>query len=133
MIITNRSEWTDERIIRAYRSQFIIENVFKEMKDRRDGTWWPMYHWTDSKIKVHALYCTIALLLRAIMHRRVAGAGISISMSRLLSELDRIREVVAISPVGRRQREARRTVLTKTSPLQQQLISTLHMEAEHES
>ena len=64
ILISNREAWDDERIIEAYRSQFIIENVFKEMKDRTHGNWWPMNHWTDSKIAVHALYCTIALLLQ---------------------------------------------------------------------
>jgi len=129
LVITNRFEWQDERIIRAYRSQFIIENVFKEMKDRSSGTWWPLYHWTDSKIKVHALYCTIALLLRALMLRRVHAAGVTISMARLLTELDGIREVITIYPSKRRRESGpRRSVITKTSPLQQQLISILQVE-----
>ena len=55
ILITNRDEWSEERIILAYRSQFLIEDVFKEMKDRRSGTWWPLNHWTDSKVRVHAL------------------------------------------------------------------------------
>lgn len=128
LLITNRSEWSDERIIHAYRSQFIIENVFKEMKGRQEGTWWPMHHWTDSKIKVHALYCTIALLLRALLLRRVRSAGVEISLSRLLSELGNIREVVNLYPKKRQQGEAKQTVLTKTSPLQQQLVSLLQIE-----
>ena len=32
ILISNRSEWTDERIIEAYRSQFLIEAMFREMK-----------------------------------------------------------------------------------------------------
>jgi len=134
LIIANRSEWQDERIIRAYRSQFIIENVFKEMKDRTCGTWWPLHHWTDSKIKVHALYCTIALLLRALLLRRVHAAGVTISMARLLSDLDSIREVVTIYPTKRRPDTGqRRSVITKTSPLQQQLVSILQIGAKLES
>ena len=78
IIITSREDWDNEKIITAYRSQFIIEGVFKEMKDRNTGSWWPMYHWTDSKIKVHALYCTIALLIRALMLRRTRKAGLSL-------------------------------------------------------
>jgi transposase len=37
ILISNRAEWSDERIIAAYRSQFLIEAVFKEMKDRITG------------------------------------------------------------------------------------------------
>jgi len=126
IIITSREDWDNEKIITAYRSQFIIEGVFKEMKDRNTGNWWPMYHWTDSKIKVHGLYCTIALLIRAVMFRRIRKAGLRLSMKRVLSELDAIREVVNIYPRKRRQKtERKQAVLTKISELQQQLMSIL--------
>ena len=129
ILISNRDAWDDERIIRAYRSQYIIENVFREMKGHDTGTWWPLNHWTDSKIRVHALYCTIALLLRALLYRRARQAGLTISLPRVLSELDGIREVVNIFPRKRRRKtEQRHTVLTKTSELQQRLLSALEME-----
>lgn len=131
ILMSNRKTWDDERIIRAYRSQYMIEGVFKEMKHHDTGTWWPLHHWTDSKIRVHALYCTIALLLRALLYRRVHQEGLKISLPRVLSELDGIREVVNILPRHRRQKgEApRHTVLTKTSELQQRLLTILNMDA----
>jgi len=130
ILISNRDAWDNERIIRAYRSQYIIEGVFKEMKGHDTGTWWPLNHWTNSKIRVHALYCTIALLLRALLYRRVCQAGLKISLPRMLSELDGIREVVTIFPRQRRRKiERRHTLLTKTSDLQQRLLSALEMEA----
>lgn len=126
IIISNRESWDDSRIIEAYRSQFIIENVFREMKDRATGSWWPMNHWTDSKIRVHGLYCTIALLLRALMLRRVKVAGICLSMKRLLSELDNMRQVINIYPKKRRQKiERKQVVLSRTSELQDKLIDVL--------
>jgi len=126
ILITNRESWDDGAIIKAYRSQFIIEDVFKEMKDRTSGSWWPVYHWTDSKIKTHGLYCTIALLLRALIRRRLEQSGIKLSMKRILHELDAIREVVNIYlGKGRKKKERKQTVLTKTSELQQKLISVL--------
>ena len=126
IIISNRESWDDSRILKAYRSQFIIENVFKEMKDRTTGSWWPLNHWTDSKIRVHGLYCTIALLLRALMLRRVKAAGITLSMKRLMSELNNMRQVVNIYPKKRRQKiERRQAVLSRTSELQDKLIDVL--------
>jgi len=128
ILITNRENWEDTKIIKAYRSQFIIEDVFKEMKDRTIGSWWPVYHWTDAKIKVHGLYCTIALLLRALIMRRVRNAGYHLSMKRVLSELDSIREVINIYPRKRRQRiERKQSVFTKASEIQQKLMSILSL------
>lgn len=134
IIITSRNKWGNTKIITAYRSQYIIEDVFKEMKDRNTGSWWPMLHWTDSKIEVHALYCTIALLLRALMFRRVRTAGLRLSMRRILRELDAIREVVNIYPRKRGQKkEKMQATLSKRSDLQQQLMSVLQLNQEENS
>jgi transposase len=129
ILVTNREEWGEEKIILAYRSQYLIEDVFKEMKDRRIGSWWPMYHWTDSKIRVHGLYCTIAMLLRGLLLRRIRRAGIDISLKRLLRELQEIREVINVYPPKRGQRAARQqTVLSKTNELQDRLLSILALQ-----
>jgi len=126
ILITSQDGWADARIIEAYRSQFIIEDVFKQMKDRTAGSWWPLYHWTNSKIRVHGLYCTIAVLLRALMLRRVRNAGLDLSLKRVLRELNDVCEVVTIYPRRRRGKtEQKQTTLTKTSEIQQQLLSIL--------
>jgi transposase len=134
ILISNRDDWNDDQIIHAYRSQYIIEDVFKEMKDRQTGSWWPLFHWTDSKIQVHGLYCTIALLLRALVHRKIRKAGIPVSMKRMLSELIDIRQVVNVFPAKRKgQKERRQTVLSKTSELQQRLLELLGLEGGKQS
>lgn len=126
ILITNRADWDDIQVIKAYRSQFIIEEVFKEMKDRTTGSWWPMNHWTEAKVKVHGFYCSVALLLRALALRRIRQSGLQISTKRMLSELDAIREVVNVYPrKARQKREQSQTVLTRTSELQDRLVSIL--------
>jgi len=101
LLITGHKHWTDAQVIRAYRSQFVIEEISHEMKDRRIGTWWPLRHWTDSKIQVHGLYCTIAVLLRALLCRRVQQAGLRLSMAGLLEKLGRIQQVINVYPARR--------------------------------
>ena len=131
ILITSRKDWDEGMIIKAYRSQYVIENVFKEMKHRNDGTWWPLHHWTNSKILVHGLYCTIAILLRSLILRRITLAGVKISLNRLLSELRSVREVVNIYPRKPRQKQSRQqTTLSKTSQLQEQLLSILQLSRE---
>jgi transposase len=133
LIVTDRESWSHEEIILAYRSQFHIENVFREIKDREIGSWWPLYHWTDQKIKVHAFYCTIAILLRALAYRRVTKAGVRISMKRLIEELSEIREVILFYPRKKGKREQPvQTVLSKTSELQESLLSILHLRDQNE-
>lgn len=134
ILITSREEWDNAKVVTAYRSQFVIEAVFKEMKDRTTGSWWPMHHWTDSKIKVHGLYCTIALLIRALMLRKIRQKGLRLSGKRVLRELNGIREVINIYPKKRRQKtERRQTVLSKISDVQRQLMSILKLDEEKNS
>lgn len=96
ILITDNHDWSTEDIILAYRSQSVIEDTFKHMKDRTIGTWWPMYLWTDHMIRVHGFYCSLALLLRSLMMKKVREAGILLSMNKLHEELDGIREVINV-------------------------------------
>ncbi len=104
------------------------------MKDRTTGSWWSMYHWTDSKIRVHGLYCTIALLIRALMLRKVRQKGLRLSGKRVMRELGEIREVINIYQKKRRQKTERRpTVFSKVTKVQEQLMAILMLDEEKTS
>ena len=96
------------------------------MKDRKTGTWWPMYHWTDQKIKVHGLYCSLTLLIRALMMKRVKEAGMSMSMNRLHTELFGIREVLNIFS-NRKKKQSSQSVISKMNENQQKLFKLFEM------
>ena len=130
MLLTSHQQWTDAQVIRAYRSQFVIEEIFHEMKDRHIGAWWPLHHWTDSKIQVHGLYCTIAVLLRALLWRRARQAGLRLSMSALLDKLGQLRQVINVFPAKRAgESQPQQEVLTKRDEVQQKLIEVLGLES----
>jgi hypothetical protein len=129
ILITGHKGWSDAQVIRAYRSQFLIEEIFHEMKDRHIGSWWPLHHWTDSKIRVRGLYCTIAVLLRALPWRRVRQAGLKVSMKRLLEELERIQQVINFFP-GRHpgQSAVEQPVPTRRDTTQDKLVDILELD-----
>jgi len=126
LIITTRLQWEDDAVIDSYHSQYVIEHVFREMKDSKRGTWWPLFHWTDQKIEVHGLYSSLAILIRNSIHRRLKRQGIDISMNRLTRELSNIKEVINIFEV-KRKKQKRQTVLSKTNELQDQIIKALEL------
>ena len=65
-----------------------------------------MFHWTDSKIRVHAFYCVLALLLTSLLQRELAQRGESLSINRMLEELGGIRETLVVYPRRQGQRQA---------------------------
>ena len=130
LLITGHKEWSDAQVIRAYRSQFVIEEIFHEMKDRHIEAWWPLHHWTDSKIQVHGLYCTIAVLLRALLWRRARQAGLRLSMNGLLQKLSQLRQVINVFPAKRAgQPKPEQEVLTKRDQTQEKLIEILGLQS----
>src|SRR5450759_2428264 len=88
ILFTDNADWADEELVLAYRSQYHIEDAFKQMKNPHFLGWSPMFHWTDSKIQVHAFYCVLALLLTSLLQRELARNGEPLSINRMLEEVN---------------------------------------------
>jgi transposase len=129
ILFTDNAGWSDEEIVLAYRSQYHIEDAFKQMKNLHFLHWSPMHHWTDSKIRVHAFYCVLALTLSSVLQREVWQKGEPLSINRLLEELGGIQETLVIYPRRQGQRQnPTATCLTRMKPLQQRLFSLLELQ-----
>ena len=124
ILFTGNAGWADEEIVLAYRSQYHIEDAFKQMKNPHFLGWSPMFHWTGSKIQVHAFYCVLALLLTSLLQRELAREGEPISINRMLEELGGIRETLIVYPRRPGQKKfSTATCLTRMSALKQRLFS----------
>jgi transposase len=129
ILFTDNADWTEEQIVLAYRSQYHIEDAFKQMKNPHFLGWSPMFHWTDSKIQVHAFYCVLALLLTSLLQRELAQKGEPLSINRMLEELGGIRETLIVYPRRQGQRQAPAvTCLTRMTALQQRIFSLLDLQ-----
>ncbi len=93
ILFTDNDHWSDVEIIRGYRSQHHVETAFRCMKDCHHIALRPQYHWTDQKVEVHVFCCVLALMLCSLLRRELHHKGIDRSISDLLDELGRIREV----------------------------------------
>ena len=126
ILFTDNADWPEEQIVLAYRSQYHIEDAFKQMKNPHFLGWSPMFHWTDSKIQVHAFYCVLALLLTSLLQRELAGKGEHLSINRMLEALAGIRETLVVYPRRQGQRQfPTATCLTRMTAQQQRLLSLL--------
>jgi len=126
IIITDNHDWTTEDIVVTYRSQYVIEDIFKQMKDRKTGTWWPMYHWTDNMIRVHGFYCSLSLLLRALIMKRAKDSGMPMSITKLHDKLFGIREVLNIFAKGKNKQQTQ-SVVSKLDIAQRRLFDLFEM------
>ena len=129
LLFTDHTDWDPAAIIAAYRGQGSLENGFRQMKDPHFVTFSPMFHWTDSKIRVHAAYCVLALLLASLLHREARAAGFASGLDALLETLADLKLVVDLPAPGRRERSTVR--VTERTPEQARLFEHFGLAAYH--
>lgn len=126
VLLTNRLDWTAEQVIAGYAGQQQIERVFRGLKDGDWLGWGPMYHWTDSKIRVHAFYCMLGISLLQYIHKKAATAWPGLSMEQLIEELAQIQQFTLLyPPQGEKGPHRVATVLSKQTLAQQSLAEAL--------
>src|SRR6266849_2542311 len=129
IIFTDRTDWSDEQIVLSYRAQHHVEADFRRLKNPQYLTFRPTFHWTDQKLRVHAFYCVLALMLLNLLRRQLAQAGLGLSLVELMDQLTKIREVTLLYPAAPGSREPlTRTVLSNLNSRQKQLVATLGLE-----
>lgn len=127
ILFTDQSEWTDEQIVRAYRSQAHVEFAFRAMKNPRYLAFRPQFHWTDQKLRVHALFCVIALTIATLLRRQLAQAGISVSLVRMFDLLGHVREVSLLYHDPKANSLRAQTVLSKQDEEQTKMLAALDL------
>lgn len=109
LLFTDRTDWSDEDVVAAYRGQAHVERSFRQMKCTRYLSFRPVHHWTDQKLRVHALCCVVALMLCSLLRRRLSQRGIDLSIDAMLDALCSIREVHVLLSAGKGRPRVQRT------------------------
>ena len=122
LIYTDQHGWSDEEIVRAYRSKAVIKEEFRRLKDTSYLSDTPQYHWTDSKLKGHQLICFLALQLMTLLRRQLHRTGHAVTIDELAHALQRWFQVVQLYPGGKTERRLR-----PMGPVQETLHQELHL------
>ena len=127
ILFSDREDWSVADVVGAHRSQHHVESDFRQMKDRQVVSFSPMFHWTDSKIRVHVFYCVLALAVAKLMVREVRQSSMDMSVREMLATLAGIEETVLFYK-GDRGRPRARRLLTEMDPTQQRLYDLFGLE-----
>jgi len=127
ILFTNRDDWQDEQIVRGYRAQSHVESAFRGMKDPHYLSFRPVHHWTDQKLRVHALYCVMALMILNLLRRKLKQSDIPVSLARMVERLADIREVGILFNENDVQSPRLRTVLSDIDPEQKKMFAALDL------
>jgi len=129
ILMTNRKEWTTEQVVAGYGGQQSVEKVFRGLKDGNWLNWGPMYHWTDSKIRVHAFCCMLGISLLNYLHSKVQKACPQITLEQMKDELQNIMQYVLLyPPQGEKGPYRTATIQSKLNLTQTLLADTLGLD-----
>jgi transposase len=128
LLVTDHDHWAVPEVVAGYRSQNDVESGFRQLKDPHVVGFSPMFHWTDSKIRVHVFYCVLALAVAHLMRRQARQAGLDLSVRELLNTLGGIEETVLLYPTGNTGRSRAQRILTDTDPTQKRLSELFELD-----
>lgn len=126
ILVTDRDDWPVAHVVAGYRSQSDAEAGFRQLKDPHVVSFSPMWHWTDSKIRVHLSYCVTALAVAHLIRRPARQGGLDLSVRELLAQLAGIEETLLLYPSTGGRPRARR-ILTEMTPTQKQLYELFNL------
>src|SRR3972149_5112813 len=122
IIFTNNSEAEHVETIRTYKEKSKVEDSFKTIKDHRIISLHPIWHWTDSKIRIDAFISVLAYLLIKLLQYKARKEGLDMSVSSLITALKGVREVLLIYADDTAEKK-----LEDLPPLQDQLLKTFDL------
>jgi len=128
LLVTDHDHWSVPEVVAGYRSQNDVESGFRQLKDPHVVGFSPMYHWTESKIRVHVFYCVLALAVAHLMRRQAHQDGLDLSVRQLLTNLSGIQETVLLYPTGNKGRPRAQRILTDTDPTQARLFELFELD-----
>jgi len=118
IIFTNNLNANCQDTVGAYKEKQKVEDSFRTLKDHRIISMHPLWHWTDSKIRMDAFISVLAYLLIKLLQYLADQAGLKMSVASLITALEGIREVFLVYPDKTAEKR-----LEDQPPLQQQLLA----------
>ena len=129
ILLSNRLDWSAAQVVAAYSGQQHIERVLRGLQDSDWLGWGPMYHWSDSKIRVHAFYCMFGISLLQYLHKQAEAVWPGLSMEELIEQLRQIQQFQLLyPPQGKKGPPRAATILSKQTLPQQCLAQALELD-----
>ena len=115
VLCTDRHNWGDNRIVRGFRGQWHVEELFRRTKRGGLVPWGPSYQWADSSLRLHTFATVIGLLLVSLVRLEL---GTTKSVRLMMSELADVRATLVRTSTGKTGRRPTVMLLPEMTPFQ---------------
>lgn len=125
VLCTDRHSWTTERIVRAFRSQWNVEELFRRSKNGGVSAWGPSHQWNDASLRLHTFATVLGLTLASLVRLALGGAP---SMKALLEELSTIQATMVRTSTGKKGRRPVSYLAPELTALQRRAVAVFELD-----
>jgi hypothetical protein len=115
VLCTDRHTWGNERIVRGFRGQWHVEELFRRAKKGGVVPWGPSYQWADPSLRLHTFATVIGLLLVSLARLELRTRK---SVKLMLTELADIRATLVRTSTGKSGRRPTVLLVPEMTPFQ---------------
>ncbi len=139
ILITDREDWKVEEIYEACGTQAVLGPDLSSGKvnNRSNGNGkdsrslfqkalLPLYHWTDSKIRIHLFVCVAALTYVTLLCQRLAKGDVNLTPAEAMEELRTLRTAIYFKDSENKLKR----VLEEVNPQQEAILKVLGYDLE---
>jgi hypothetical protein len=103
VLCTDRHVWSTSRIVRAFRGQWNVEEIFRRAKKGGLVPWGPSFQWVDGSLRLHTFATVLGLALVSLAK---LAMGTDTSTRSMMQSLSEIRATAVRTATGGRGRRA---------------------------
>jgi len=125
VLCTDRHAWNTERIVRGFRGQWNVEEIFRRAKKGGVAPWGPSYQWADTSLRFHT-FCTVlglSLVSLVRLHLRT-----DLSVQAMMQMLAAIRVTLVRTSTGTRGRRPTVPLPPELTTVQRKAIRVFELE-----
>ena len=125
VLCTDRHNWKTERIVKAFRSQWHVEELFRRSKNGGVSAWGPSHQWNDASLRMHTFATVLGLTLASLVRLEL---GADTSMKALLQELSAIKATMVRTSTGAKGRRPVSYLAPELTPLQRRAVGVFELD-----
>jgi transposase len=119
VLCTDRHSWSTERLVRAFRGQWNVEELFRRAKKGGVVPWGPSYQWADGSLRLHTFATVLGLTLVSLARLALATRASAKSMMQSLSA---VRATLVRTTTGKTGRRPTMMIAPELNALQRRAV-----------
>ncbi len=125
VLCTDCHDWSNERIVRAFRGQWNVEELFRRAKKGGVAPWGPSFQWADASLRLHTFATVLGLMLVSLAKLALRPAESARSM---MASLAQIRATLVRTTSGKPGRRPTFMLPPELNPLQVRAVKVFRLQ-----